>query len=499
MIIKWLIVALFALLLIALSIGSQIRTKTYADFNLAGRRVGLARLVGSLGAAEFNTATLIGAASVSYLYGTVGIWYTSIVFIIVFGVYTITVAKPYRRLQVSTIAELFERRYSGKLAEPTRALAAVLTGCFTWMAPATYMAGLTVVVAVMLDVPPLAAVVVITLFCLSLALMGGFMTAVTFDVVAYATILVMVPVLFVVGYVNSGGFSMLPDVFEARFLSFKPVWDIEDYGFAAILTWGFQTTLLYIAAPWYGQRIFSAKNERVAFTAMGINTVLLVVLYALIAVTTMFSRVLMPQLERPEEALPLLAVEYMPAIAQALVLVMLILVGTSTIMAIWNAGVSIVVNDIIRRYVAPRRSDKFYITISRITFIALAAVTLVFSLSMIGNILIVLTYVGVATALLAFPILAGLYWKRFTTNAAFWSLVLSTVYVVIALLIGLPYHMISPIGVAIGVAAGVAVTYLGRSDDDPAVTEAFFRLAWTKSEIRDENRDPAAASDKRAL
>jgi SSS family solute:Na+ symporter len=479
---KWIIVLLFVLLLIALSVGSMLRTKTYKDFNLAGRRVGLTRLVASLGAAEFNTATLIGAASVSYLYGTVGIWYTSIVFIVVFGVYTLTVAKPYRRLRVSTIAEFFERRYSGRLAEPTRAAASILTGIFTWLSPATYMAGLTVVATVMLGVPPLPAVIVITLFCLALALMGGFMTAVTFDVVAYSLIIVMVPVLFLVGYVTAGGFSSLPEVYEARFLSFEPVWDIESYGFAAILTWGFQTTLLYIAAPWYGQRIFAAKNERVAFTAMGINTILLVVLYALIAATTMFSRVLMPNLSYPEEALPKLAVEYMPAIAQALVLVMLILVGTSTIMAIWNSGVSIVVNDIFRRYIAPNKSDTFYIQISRVTFIALAAVTLILALSMVGNILIALTYVGVATALLAFPIIAGLYWKRFTTNAAFWSLVISTTYVVIALIIGLPYHMISPIGVPIGILVGLAITFWGPNDDDPNNTELFFRSAWTASD-----------------
>src|SRR5699024_5526603 len=125
------VIIIFAIALIIMAVASRMRTKGYEDFNLAGRRVGLARLVGTLGAAEFNTATLIGSAGVSYLYGTVGIWYTSLVFIVVFGTYAFTVAKPYRRLEITTIAEFFERRFSGPLAEPTRALASFLTLTFT--------------------------------------------------------------------------------------------------------------------------------------------------------------------------------------------------------------------------------------------------------------------------------------------------------------------------------------------------------------------------------
>lgn len=477
---KYIVVGLFALVLIAVAIGSNLKTREYNDFNLAGRRVGLSRLVASLGAAEFNTATLIGAASVAYLYGTVGIWYTSIVFIFVFGIYAFTVAKPYRRLGVSTIAEFFERRFQGRLAEPTRALASFLTLVFTWLAPATYMAGLTVIASVMLGVEPITAIVILTVFCVALAMAGGFMTAVSFDVVAYALILVFVPVLFWVAYTNAGGFQSLATVFEPRYLSFEPIWDIENYGFAAILTWGFNTTLLYIAAPWYGQRVFAAKQETVAYRAMLVNTVLLVVLYAVVAVATMFSRVLMPNLDKPEEALPRLALEYMPGLLQAFVLVMLLMVGTSTIMAIWNSAVSIVVNDFIRRYFARNKSDAYYIRVSRITFVVLGASTLLFALSLIGNILLVLTYVGVATALLAFPILAGLYWRRFTTAAAFWSLIAGAIYVGTALLMSFPYHFISPIGVLISVVVGVAIT-LATPDrsNDPQVTK-FFNVAWNR-------------------
>ena len=126
------------------------------------------------------------------------------------------------------------------------------------------------------------------------------------------------------------------------------------------------------------------------------------------------------------------------------------------------------------------KSDAYYIRVSRITFVVLGASTLLFALSLIGNILLVLTYVGVATALLAFPILAGLYWRRFTTAAAFWSLIAGAIYVGTALLMSFPYHFISPIGVLISVVVGVAIT-LATPDrsNDPQVTK-FFNVAWNR-------------------
>lgn len=474
---KFAIVGIFAAALIVMSYLSQRRTRGYEDFNLAGRRLGFFRLVGTLGAAEFNTATLIGGASVAYLYGFVGLWYTSLIFIFVFGIYALTVAKPYRRLEISTIAEFFDQRFGGKLSEPTRALASFVTLTFTWIAPSTYLAGLAVITSVMLGIDPTVSIVVITVFCLGLAITGGFMTAVSLDIVAYAMILIFIPLLFVVAAIGAGGFGPLQDVFQPQFLSLEPVWDLENYGFALILTWGFQNIMLYIAAPWYGQRVFSARSEKIAYHAMIANTVLITVLYGLVVITTMLSRVALPDLDRPEEALPTLANDILPPIVQGLVLVTLLLVGVSTMVAIWNSAVSIVTNDFITRYFMKNPTDSQRIWASRWVFLVLGASTLFFALTFIGNILLALTYVSVFTALLAVPILAGLYWKRYTTVAALASLVSGTVYVSIALLAGLPYYMISPVGVALSAIIGIVVTLASTSRGEEDQVAEFMAIA----------------------
>ncbi|MGW6460856.1 sodium:solute symporter family protein [Streptomyces sp. NPDC055078] len=486
---KYAITIVFTALLIYLAYRSYRRINSYQDYNLAGRNTGFAALVATLGAAEFNTATLIGGASVAYMYGTVGLWYTSFIFVFVFSIYALTVAKPYRRLQITTIAEFFERRFHGKGSETTRALASVVTLTFTWIAPATYLAGLSVVVSVLLGVEPLTTVIVITSLCLVLSLAGGFMTAISFDIVAYVMILVFIPVIFYIGYTNAGGFGELSKVFDPQYLSFKPIWDLENFGFAAILTWCLQNIMLYVAAPWYGQRIFSARSARIARRAMLVNTVLIVALYALVATATMFTRVVMPDLDKPEEALPRLVLEYTPPIVQGLLLVTLLLVGISTMVAIWNSAVSIVVNDLLKRYAFQGRGDQFYVMSSRVVFLVLGVSTLVFALTFVGNILLVLTYVSVFTALLAFPILAGLYWKRFSTRAALASLTVGVVYVVVALLADFPYHFVSPVGIALSAVVGTAMTLAGgRQPIDPRV-EHFFATAHGRT--HDTKGEPA--------
>lgn len=480
MLTKYLVVATSVAIMIGLAYLSLRRTHNYADYNLAGRRLGFSRLVATLGAAEFNTATLIGGTSVAYLYGVVGLYYTSLQQAVVFGTYAFTVARPYRRLQITTVAEFFERRFSHRLMEPTRALASLVTLTFTWIAPATYLAGMAVVTAVLLDVDTVPTVIGITGLSFVIALSAGFMTSVSFDVLAYTMILIFIPVIFFIGWSHSGGFGELATVFESEYLSFAPNWDVEHYGFAAVLTWCFQNVMLYIAAPWYGQRIFSARNERIAYRAMLANTCLITGLYALVVMATWFSRVLMPDLQSPEEALPRLVESYTPPLVQGLLLVTLLLVGMSTIIAIWNSAVSIVINDFVRRYVARGRDDAYYIRASRIVLTILAISTAACAISFIGSILLVLTYVSVFTALLAFPILAGLYWRAFTSLAALSSLVVGVLYVTLALLLTFPYYLISPIGVALGTLVGVSVTLICKSEDSTEHVNAFFNQARPK-------------------
>ncbi|WP_194841598.1 sodium:solute symporter family protein [Sporosarcina obsidiansis] len=477
MVIKYIMVLLFLGILVMVSIATLKNMKSYQDYNLAGRNTGLFALTGTLVAAEFNTATLIGGASVAYLFGTVGMWYTSIIFIVVFLVYALTVAKKYRRLNISTIPQYFDRRFKDeKGSEVIRFFSAIITLFYTWLAPASYLAGLTVIGSVLLGVDPIFFSVALVLVCLILSITGGLMTAIGLDVVAFILILLGIPTILFIAYNASGGFGSLSQVFEPKLLSMAPVMD-TDVNFLTAMTWGLQITFLYIAAPWYGQRIFSAKNENIAYKAMLLNTFFIVALYGIVVLATMLSRVVFPNLANPEQSLPLLINSYASPVIQGFLLVTLLMVGISTMIAVWNSAVSIIVNDVVSRYWAKDKGDRYKIYISRVFLLLIALSTLLLGIMFIGNIQSSLLFLSTFTGMVAIPILMSLYWKKYNSMGAIASMIVGLVYCSIGILIDLPMHFISPIGVLLSVIFGVLVTLMTANNEKyKSNNEEFFEL-----------------------
>lgn len=484
---KYIMVFLFLGILILVSFSTLKKMKSYQDYNIAGRNTGLFALTGTLVAAEFNTATLIGGASVAFLFGTVGIWYTSLIFIVVFLVYAFTVSKKYRRLNISTIPQYFDKRFKNeKGSEIIRSLSAIITLFYTWLAPASYLAGLTVIGSVLLGVDTLIFSIVLVLICLLLSITGGLMTAIGIDVVAFILILIGIPTILIISYNAAGGFGGLSQVFEPKLLSLAPVWD-TNVNFATAMTWGLQITFLYIAAPWYGQRIFSAKNESVAYKAMILNTFFIVALYGIVVLATMLSKVVFPNLAYPEQALPLLINNYANPIIQGFLLVTLLMVGISTMIAVWNSAVSIIVNDIVSRYWAKDKDDKYMIRISRLLLLLIAISTLGFGVLFIGNIQHSLLFLSTFTGMVAIPILLSLYWKRYNSIAAISTMAVGLIYCTTGILLNFQMHYISPIGVVLSVIAGVVVTLAtAKNTSYHSNNEEFFELIGKEEKLKGE-------------
>lgn len=485
MITKYIILGVFLLILFMVAYLSNRRVSDYEDFNLAGKKTGLFALTATLVAAEFNTATLIGGASVAYSFGTVGIWYTSLIFIPVFLTYALTVSKRYRRLNIETVPQYFERRFGNKnLGAQTRVLTTIITLFYAWFAPASYLAGISVIGSILLGVNPILFSVTIVVICLVLSLAGGLMTAIGLDIVAFIMIVIGVPTIFFIGLDAAGGLSNLAQVYEPKLLSLKPVWD-TDVNFPIALTWGLQITFLYIASPWYGQRIFSAKNEDVAFKGMIFNTGLITILYAFIALATMLAKVSMPELARPEEALPLLIANFGHPIIQGLLLVMLLLVGTSTMIAVWNSAISTIMSDIVRRYLAKNKSEQYYINVSRLGLLIIAISTLFFGIVFVGNIQNSLLYLSAFIGMVAVPIIISIYWKRYTAKAAFISMIVGLIYSGIGLASGFPTYFISPVAVVIVLLVGMIITLRTTEKGSNNNPDFFYIINGEKREIKE--------------
>ena len=105
------IVALYALGALGYGLWVSRRVRTSLDYTVAGRRLGLFALVGTLVMTEFNPSTMIWFGSISYTAGPRAAW-LCLIFITGLGSYGLLVARRWQRLRAVSIAEMFEARYS---------------------------------------------------------------------------------------------------------------------------------------------------------------------------------------------------------------------------------------------------------------------------------------------------------------------------------------------------------------------------------------------------
>jgi SSS family solute:Na+ symporter len=134
-------------------------------------------------------------------------------------------------------------------------------------------------------------------------------TVVRSDVISFVLTLVLVPALLVAGLWASGPHGGLAAAFDASQLRVDPVgqWAHPALPFRFVSTLIALTCVTYIVAPWYGQKIFAARDERTAFRAVGWAAVLVFALYGGLTLAAAHLRVVVPDLADPQAAVPVMS------------------------------------------------------------------------------------------------------------------------------------------------------------------------------------------------
>ncbi len=99
----------------------------------------------------------------------------------------------------------------------------------------------------------------------------------------------------------------------------------------------------------------------------------------------------------------------------------------STIAAILNALVSLVLNDVYK-HINPQADDKKKLKIGRALTIAIGILALVLSLPKMLTMLQMLIFLGVINAAFVFPIIYGLFWKKLHSNTSFLAAILAIIF-----------------------------------------------------------------------
>lgn len=379
---------------------SKSTTTNPESYSVANRNVGIFALTATLVMTEFNTATLISFSSLGYLSGVKALMLPG-VFLIGLAFYAVSVAKKWKSYNGVSVVDFFISRFNRKIGT----IAAIFL--FTSMAgfSATYLKSLTLLFTNILpEVSYWVVSAYITLFTLIMVIRKGLISIIKIDTFAFLIVLFAMPLIL---YKTSGhnGFYEL----EISTPIFKDDILKNNFIFSLIPL----TMFSYILAPWYGQRIFAAKNARVAYISVMLSAVFVFVLYALGVLISYYVASQGIKLSDPQLSFPYALEHSLPKILYPLGYLFLFLISSTTLTGVWNAMTNISLEFVSFENV---RNQSIIMTL------ICAFLTYLLSNLLVDNILNKMILANIPVVSLSFALLAGFYWKKVSIAGVYTSI-----------------------------------------------------------------------------
>lgn len=252
------------------------------------------------------------------------------------------------------------------------------------------------------------------------------------------------------GYRAVGGMQGLRAALPAEYFSLTNVSALQ------FTTWMVTIVPIWFIAMTLYQRIHASRDTATAQRAWVMAGLLEYPAMAFMgAILGMFARVLFPTAD-PEMGLPLLIRDVLPLGATGLLLAAYFAAIMSTADSCLLASVGNLVDDIVGRHVAPVASERKLLALSRVLTLVVGFGSVLFALfvpQVIDSILLAYSFM---VSGLFFPTLAALFWRRASSTACFWSILLggSTTVVLNVIDLNLPFD---PIFFGLGVSGAVLV------------------------------------------
>ncbi len=412
--------AIFAALTACLLGGSFFGARRAETFLVADRRVGLFPLTATLVMTEFNTATLLAFAAVGYRVGPRAIG-LSAVFLIGLAWYTITVARKWKQYNGISVAGWFSRRYGPALGRTAAVLLILAMLGFS----ATYVKSLTLLLMPMLGgVSPWLVSGGLCLAIAAVTASGGLASVVRLDVLGFLLTLVLLPTLLAIGWWKHHGL----DAWRTASASGAPLeleywlrWDDPQLPWSFVISLVALTCLTYICAPWYGQKIFAAANERTAVASVAAASLLVFLLYASVQVAASLLAADAAELSDPQLAVPLMIQLWLPVGLRGLAYAVLLAVATTTLAGVWSAMVAMSVSDFGSSWI-----DR--VNVQRGLTVLFATASWLGGNLLVDDILNRLILANIPVAALAFALLGGFYWAGASRAGAWASIVVGTLW-----------------------------------------------------------------------
>lgn len=424
------IVVIYLLVMLAIGWYSSTRITSNTDFMVAGRRLGPILMAGTLAATEIGGGSSLGVVQQGMQnHGISSAWY---IITMGFAFVILTFLAPkFRAATVKTVPEYFRRRY-GKSAGLITAIIMVLP--LVGLTAGQFIAS-SVILSTMLGISYKTAVIIVAVVVTLYSVMGGLWSVTMTDFIQVFLIVIgmIIAVPFAINMAGDWG-NVVANVPPETFDMFK------GYSPMAVVS----LTVMYVATFTVGQeavsRYYAARDGKAAVQG-SILAAIVNFIYAFIpAVLGIITLALMNMGKFSADqfadvgaryALPVLAIEAMPAVICGLLFAGIISATMSSADSDLLGAGSIFANDIYRAVLKPEATSEEVMKVTRLVMILVGIASMfiaLFNTSSIVNLLMFCFTLRAAGAF--FPYVLGHYWKGASLAGTIASLISGSVVVV---------------------------------------------------------------------
>ncbi|WP_209123480.1 sodium:solute symporter [Alkalihalobacillus sp. BA299] len=469
------VVAGYFIVILSIGFWAGKGNKTSESHLVAGRSIGA--LVGgaALAATQMSAGTFVGTIGVHYLTGASFMWFWPGLWA-GWLVSAIFVAPKFQQFKGVTVPDYVEKRYNSKAAKVIAALLIIVA--YTVYLVGQYVAG-GVLLQTIFGIPVVWGAF-ITIGITTIYTMKGGMKATTYSDFVQAIIMAgcffaAIPLLFSQG----GGFA-----YVGNFLTeLDPTITGWSFGFKDLLGFGLAFGLSMAVAPYELARMYTMKSKKTVRLAIGFSFILQAIVGISVALGGMAMRSLFPVLGNGDSASPIMAINVLPPLVGALLMVAILSAIMSTVSGVMIVSSSGISHDIFG-VIKPNATDKQKMLVNRIAVFILALIPLYFALNPFDMVqFIVMLQASLVASFFFAVVVIGLNWKRATKSGALASMLGGIATVTLWYVIGKPWGLNEVIpGVLVSIILLVVVSKLTKPVPQSSL-DPFFGKDKDKKEI----------------
>ncbi|MFH1502813.1 MAG: hypothetical protein ABIG03_07170 [Candidatus Eisenbacteria bacterium] len=431
------VMAGYLVVLVAMGIWMARRTRSSEDFYIGGRQVGPWVTAFSFVAAYFSSVVIVGGGAFGYRFGMSTLWIAASNVLIGCTLVWIVLGRRLwqftKRLDTMTIPGFIGRRYGAREAE---VISAVIIFVFMIVYNVSVLVGMGRIMEGLMGIPYTTAVIISGLIILIYVSIGGYLAVVwTGFVQAWIMIVGLLLLAFAtlraVGGLTAGNLALAK--LGSGFVETPGAW-----GWSGLLSFALIVSLGVWGMPQLLVRFYSMKSVRV----LRLGTVLATLggaMAILPYMTGALSRLVLPALENPDLAIPMLTQRVLNPWGGAIFLAGVMAAGMSTFASVLIIVSGAIVKDLRRGSRAEAASnggpahaepgsvssaaaahtgavdERREIMLARVASLAAGLIALAIAYRPPALVLVITAFAwAVIASSCLWPVVLGLYWKRGT-------------------------------------------------------------------------------------